>query len=121
MSAPPRADFVAGCRECGFSMEADSLDDVAWFYTCHHVAGHDVEWLWGIEMTLSVDPRVSEDGRVRNLSAVIGSLVPVFHPCTVPAEFLFERCLNAGAEKAAVEDQLDELPDSIVDRVDPLD
>lgn len=121
MSAPPRADFVAGCRECGQQMEADSLDEVAWFYACHHVAGHDVEWLWGSESTLTVQVEVTEDGGVRNLGTVVGVLVGLFHPSAVPAELVLENCLNAGAEKAVVERQMQQLPPLIRERIDPLD
>ena len=121
MSAPPRAGFVAGCQQCGSQMEADSLEDVAWFYACHREAGHDVDWLWGTEMTLTVETRVTGDGEVANLTALIGTLEDIFRPTDVPAELLYETCLNAGAEKAAVEAQLERLPDNITDCIAPLE
>jgi len=121
MSATPRADFAAGCQRCGRSMETDSLDDVAWFYACHAVAGHDVEWLWGSDSTLTLAVEVSPDGGVRNLGAIVGSLDELFRPSRVPAELVFETCLNAGAEKATVERQLEALPERVARRVDPLD
>jgi hypothetical protein len=121
MSAPPRADFVAGCRECEQEMHADSIDDAAWFYACHREAGHDVEWLWGAESTLTVTIEVNESGGVENLSTVVGLLDRLFEPSAVPAELILENCLNAGAEKAVVERQIEQLPRLIRERIDPLD
>lgn len=121
MSAPPRADFVVGCPQCRYSLESDSLTDVAWFYACHRTAGHEVEWLWGSESTLTDEIEVAEDGRVTNLGTVVGVLVGLFHPSRVPAELVLENCLNAGAEKAVVERQLEELPELIRSQVELLD
>jgi hypothetical protein len=121
MSAPPRADFVAGCPECEQEMHADSIDDAAWFYACHREAGHDVEWLWGAESTLTVQILVDQHGGVENLATVVGVLDRLFDPSAVPAELILENCLNAGAEKAVVERQIEQLPPLVRERIDPLD
>jgi hypothetical protein len=120
MSVPPRADYVAGCPDCGASKEADSLEAVAGFYSCHHRHGHDVEWMWGQADARDVDVEVTDAGRVANLAAVVGGLESVFEPAAVPAELVYETCLSAGARKAAVDDQLQRLPDAVTCRVDSL-
>lgn len=121
MSAPPRADFVAGCPDCGSAAEGDRLEEVAGFYTCHHSHGHDVEWMWGEPGVACVDVDVTDDGRVANLTEVVGDLGSTFDPAAVPAELVYEISLSAGARKAAVETQLRELPAAVTDRVDSLD
>lgn len=121
MSAPPRADFVAGCPDCGQSKGADDLDVVAGFYTCHRCEGHDVEWMWGHALTLDVDPDVTSAGTVANLRSVIHTLEDHFEPATVPGELLYETCLNAGAAKGALDDQFDQLPATVTDRVTLID
>jgi hypothetical protein len=102
-------------------MEADCLEDVAGFYTCHHRWGHDVEWMWGDGRVEHVEIHVANGGEVSNLPAVVGTLESVFHPAEVPAELVYETCLNGGATKQAVETQLQELPTSITERVGSLD
>jgi hypothetical protein len=121
MSAPPRADFVAGCPDCGKSKEANSLEAVAYFYVCHHGEGHDVEWMWGNALSLNVDPIVTRTGSVANLPTVIRVLEDHFEPAAVPGELLYETCLNAGATKRALDDQLKSLPTSVADRVTPIE
>lgn len=121
MSAPPRADFVAGCPDCGQAKEADTLEDVAGFYRCHHSNGHDVEWMWGDAHVGDVDVKVTDAGSVANLPAVIGSLETLFHPAEVPAELVYETCLNEGAMKEALATQIEDLPSTITDRVGTLE
>lgn len=117
MSAPPRAEYVAGCPDCGQSQEADSLEDVACFYVSHRGEGHDVEWMWGNALTLDVDPMVTDAGDVANLRSVIETIEDHFEPAAVPGELLYETCLNAGASKRALDDQLQALPPGVNERV----
>lgn len=119
MSAPPRAEFVAGCPECGQSKAADCLEVVACFYSYHRSEGHDVEWMWG--HALDVDPQVTAAGGVANLQSVISTLEDHFEPAAVPGELLYETCLNAGATKGALDEQFDGLPEAMTGRVTPIE
>lgn len=121
MSVAPQAKFVAGCPECGRSVEADSLEIAADFYVCHRAEGHDVEWLWGHALALGIEPQVTDVGSVANLRSVIRSIEAHFEPAAVPGELLYETCLNAGATKDALDDQIESLPATVTDQVTPIE
>lgn len=121
MSAPPRADYVAGCPDCSSVKGADCIEDVAGFYRNHHSRGHEVEWMWGVACVGDVDVEVTDAGSVANLSAIIESLETLFHPAEIPAELVYETCLNEGAMKEMLAEQLDGLPSTVADRVGSLD